>query len=176
MERARWILWQKGSEMKAIYAGSFSPPTLGHLDIIRRASSLFEEVFVAVLSQSEKRYLFSLKEREEMLSRITRDMQNVRVLSDEGMLVDLARRVGADVILRGIRDASDLPLEMQMAVANRRIGEMDTLFLVCSPQYSLLSSSIVRDCARHKAPIEGMVPPEIVEDIYRACATAPDSK
>ena len=158
--------------MKAIYAGSFSPPTLGHLDIIRRAARLFDEVVVAVLSQSEKRYLFSLEERGEMLRRITFRLENVRVVEDSGLLTALATREGADVILRGIRDASDLPLEMQMAVANRRIGGLDTVFLVCSPEYSLLSSSIMRDCARHRAPIDGMVPPEIIADVYRACGFA----
>ncbi|NLD60270.1 MAG: pantetheine-phosphate adenylyltransferase [Clostridiales bacterium] len=155
--------------MRAIYPGSFSPPTLGHLDIIRRAAKLFGEVVVAVLSQSEKRYLFSLEERKDMLRRILIGVPNARVVSDTGLLADVAKREGADVILRGIRDASDLPLEMQMAAANRQIGGVDTVFLVCSPEYSLLSSSIVRDCARHRAPIAGMVPPEIVNDIYAAC-------
>ena len=91
-------------------------------------------------------------------------------------VVELARREGAEAILRGIRDASDLPLEMQMATANRAIGGLDTVFLVCSPVYSLLSSSIVRDCARHGAPIESMVPEQIVNDIYAACIPAPDLK
>ena len=157
--------------MKVIYAGSFSPPTLGHLDIIRRAAALFDEVVVAVLSQSEKRYLFALEARQDMLRRALSDIPNARVVSDSGLLSNLARREGADVLLRGIRDASDLPLEMQMAAANRQIGGIDTVFLVCSPEYSLLSSSIVRDCARHGAPIEGMVPPEIVNDIYAAYTT-----
>ncbi|NLF27867.1 MAG: pantetheine-phosphate adenylyltransferase [Clostridiales bacterium] len=155
--------------MRAIYPGSFSPPTLGHLDIIRRAAKLFDEVVVAVLSQSEKSYLFSLDERKDMLKRILSGIPNARVVADTGLLADVARREGADVLLRGIRDASDLPLEMQMAAANRQIGGVDTVFLVCSPEYSLLSSSIVRDCARHRAPINGMVPPEIVNDIYAAC-------
>ena len=162
--------------MRAIYAGSFSPPTLGHVDIIRRASALFDEVIVAVLSQSEKAYLFSLEQRRDMLERTTRGMPGVRVVADTGMLVELARREGADVILRGIRDASDLPLEMQMATANRLIGGLDTVFLICSPAYSLLSSSIVRDCARHGAPIRSMVPEQIVNDIYAACVPAPDRK
>ena len=148
--------------MRVIYAGSFSPPTLGHLDIIRRAAAMFDEVVVAVLSQSEKTYLFSLEKRREMLARVTDDLAN--------------GREGADVILRGIRDASDLPLEMQMATANRQIGGLDTVFLACSPVYSLLSSSIVRDCARHGAPIESMVPEQIVNDIYAACVPAPDLK
>ena len=80
--------------MRVIYAGSFSPPTLGHLDIIRRASALFDEVVVAVLSQSEKQYLFSLKQRREMLARVTGDLANVRVAAYSGLLVDLARREG----------------------------------------------------------------------------------
>ena len=87
--------------MRVIYAGSFSPPTLGHLDIIRRAAAMFDEVVVAVLSQSEKTYLFSLEKRREMLARVTDDLANVRVVADTGMLVELARREGADVILRG---------------------------------------------------------------------------
>ena len=111
-----------------------------------------------------------------MLARVTGDLANVRVVADMGMLVELARREGAEAILRGIRDASDLPLEMQMATANRAIGGLDTVFLVCSPVYSLLSSSIVRDCARHGAPIESMVPEQIVNDIYAACIPAPDLK
>ena len=162
--------------MKAIYAGSFSPPTNGHMDIIVRASNIFDELIVAVLSQAEKKYLFPTEMREEMLKRITAGMKNVRVVSGQGLLVDLVRREGADVILRGIRDASDLPLEMQMATANRQIGGLDTVFLACSPVYSLLSSSIVRDCARHGAPIESMVPEQIVNDIYAACIPAPDLK
>jgi pantetheine-phosphate adenylyltransferase len=156
--------------MKAIYAGSFSPPTLGHIDVICRAAKLFDEIVIAVLSQSEKQYLFSLEKRREMLERVLRDVPNARVIADDGLLADVARREGADLLLRGIRDASDLPLEMQMASANRQIGGVETLFLVCSPQFSLLSSSIVRDCARHGAPIDGMVPPEIANDIYAACA------
>src|SRR5699024_253334 len=116
------------------------------------------------------------KQRREMLARVTGDLANVRVAAYSGLLVDLARREGADAILRGIRDASDLPLEMQMATANRQIGGLDTVFLICSPLYSLLSSSIVRDCARHGAPIEGMVPEQIVNDIYAACVPTPDTK
>ena len=137
--------------MRVIYAGSFSPPTLGHLDIIRRASALFDEVVVAVLSQSEKQYLFSLEKRREMLARVTDDLANVRVVADTGMLVELARREGADVILRGIRDASDLPLEMQMATANRSIGGWTRCFwparrcTACSPRPSC---AIVRGMAR----------------------------
>ena len=154
--------------MKAIYAGSFSPPTFGHLDVIRRGAAMFDEVIVAVLSQSEKQYLFAPEARAEMLRRITADIPGVRVVFSTGLLVDLARREGADVILRGLRNSSDLIFEMQMAEANRRIGKIETVFISCLPEYSMVSSTIVRDCAAHGAPIDSMVPEKIIGKIYAA--------
>lgn len=162
--------------MKAIYAGSFSPPTLGHLDIISRAAGLFDELVVAVLSQAEKRYLFSVEERLEMLRTVTREIPNIRVISDHGLLVDVVRREGADVIVRGLRNSADLLFEMQMAEANRKIGGVETVFLGCEPQYSMISSTIVRDCASHGAPIDSMVPEEIIEKIYDAFGIAPGTE
>ncbi len=159
--------------MIAVYAGSFSPPTRGHLDIIRRASGMFDEVIVAVLSQREKRYRFPPEQRRSMLERITRELSNVRVICDEGLLVDVVRREGADVILRGLRNGSDLLFEMQLAEANRRIGGVETLFIGCLPEYSMISSTIVRDCASHGAPIESMVPEEISGEIYTAYGVSP---
>ena len=159
--------------MIAVYAGSFSPPTKGHLDIIRRASAMFDQVVVAVLSQEEKQYRFSPEERRGMLERIVGGLPNVRVISDTGLLVDVVRREGADVILRGLRNASDLLFEMQVAEANRQIGGVETIFIGCLPEYSMISSSIVRDCAAHGAPIEAMVPEEIAGKIYAAYGVAP---
>jgi len=154
--------------MKAVYAGSFSPPTKGHLDIIRRSAAMFDQLVVAVLSQEAKRYLFSPEERKEMLLEITREFDNVRVISDTGLLVDVVRREGADVIVRGLRNSSDLLFEMQMAEANRQIAGIETLFVSCLPEYSMISSTIVRDCASHGAPIGSMVPEAIVGKIYAA--------
>ena len=154
--------------MKAIYAGSFSPPTLGHLDLIRRAAARFDEVIVAVAGQSEKQYLISLETRADMLRRVIGDIPGVRVVISTGLLVDTARQEGADRLLRGLRDASDLPFELQLADANRQISGFETLFFPALPQYSRISSSIVRDCALHGAPIDGMVPEEIINDIYAA--------
>lgn len=162
--------------MKAIYAGSFSPPTLGHLDIISRAAGLFDELVVAVLSQAEKRYLFSVEERLEMLRTVTREIPNIRVISDHGLLVDVVKREGADVIVRGLRNSADLLFEMQMAEANRKIGGVETVFLGCQPQYSMISSTIVRDCASHGAPIDSMVPEEIIEKIYDAFGIVPGTE
>lgn len=159
--------------MIAVYAGSFSPPTKGHLDVIRRSSALFDEVVVAVLSQQAKEYLFSPEDRQAMLLEITREFKNVRVISDKGLLVDVARREGADVIIRGLRNSSDLLFEMQMAEANRQIGNIETVFISCLPEYSMISSTIVRDCAAHGAPIASMVPQEIIGKIYAAYGFAP---
>ncbi len=162
--------------MRAVYAGSFSPPTLGHLDIIRRGAAMFEELIVAVLSQSAKAYRFSPEERRGMLAEITRDLPNVKVISSTGLLVDVVHQAGADVILRGLRNTADLVFEMQMAEANRRIGNVETVFISWRPEYSMISSTIVRDCAAHGAPIDAMVPKEIVEKIYAAYGAAPDAE
>ena len=162
--------------MKVVYAGSFSPPTLGHLDIIRRASAMFDEVIVAVMSQTAKQYLFAPQLRLEMLAQITSSLGNVRVIADEGLLVDVVRREGADVILRGLRGEADLSFEMQLAEANRRIGNIETVFIGCKPEYSMISSTIVRDCAAHGAPLEGMVPGEIIGKIYAAYGMGPDAE
>ena len=159
--------------MIAVYAGSFSPPTTGHLDIIRRASALFDRVVVAVLSQENKAYLFSPEERWEMLLEITKDLRNVRVVFDTGLLIDVVRRESADVIVRGLRNASDLLYEMQVAEANRQIGGVETVFISSLPEYSMISSTIVRECASHGAPIESMVPGEIAGKIYAAYGVAP---
>ena len=159
--------------MIAVYAGSFSPPTKGHLDIIRRGAALFDQLIVAVLSQEEKHYRFSPEQRREMLEQIAGDLPNVRIISDTGLLVDVVRREGADVILRGLRNSSDLLFEMQMAEANRLIGGIETVFISCLPEYSMIYSTIVRDCAAHGAPIEAMVPEEIAGKIYAAYGVAP---
>ena len=162
--------------MKAIYAGSFSPPTLGHLDIIERASAIFDEVIVAVLSQQAKQYLFFPEERVKMLKAITGRFPNVRVISDHGLLVDVMKRESADVIVRGVRDSQDLLFEMQMAEANRQIGGVETVFLGCRPEYSQISSTIVRDCAFHGAPLKTMVPEEIIDQIYSAFGRGPGTE
>jgi len=159
--------------MIAVYAGSFSPPTKGHLDIIRRGSEMFDELVVAVLSQQAKQYLFSPEMRRDMLLEITAGLKNVRVIADTGLLVDVVRREGANVILRGLRNSSDLLFEMQMAEANRRIGNIETVFISCLPEYSMISSTIVRDCASHGAPIDSMVPQEIIGKIYAAYGVVP---
>ena len=156
--------------MKALYAGSFSPPTLGHLDIIRRGAALFDELTVAVLCQADKRYALTPERRADMLKRICADIPNVEIVFSTGLLVDVMRQRNAQVILRGIRDAADLSLELQLAEANRRLGGYETLMLPSLPEFSRLSSTIVRDCAMHRASLEGMVPTEIIDEVYAVYA------
>jgi len=151
--------------MIGIYAGSFSPPTCGHLDIIRRAARVLDEVVVAVLINPEKTYVFSPEQRAGWLARAAADIPNVRVVWDSGLLVDVARRVGAGVIVRGVRGERDLGYEMPIAEANRRLSGLDTMYLAASPELAYLSSTIVMDIARHGGDISGMVPHEILADI-----------
>ena len=156
--------------MKVFYGGSFCPPTLGHEDIIRRAANLFDEVVVAVMVNPAKQYAISMEERVSLLQTLFQDVSNVRVIADDGLLVDAARREGADALLRGIRGVSDLPFEMQLAEANRRLSGLETLYLQTLPEYSLLCSSVVLDVARHGGSVDGMVPALIKSEILRALA------
>ena len=150
----------------ALYAGSFDPPTLGHEDVIRRASRLFDRVIVAVMQNGEKKNLFTPGERVAMLEACVRDLPNVRVVSGDGLTVNLAREMGAGVLLRGVRGEGDADMEAQIAQANRQISGLETMAIFTDPAYGLLSSTIVRDVLKHGGPLEGMVPRSILADIY----------
>lgn len=152
----------------AIYAGSFCPPTNGHMDVIERGAALYERVIVAVLANPDKKYLLTPDQRVDMLERMTNHLPNVEVIHDDGLLVNVAKRCGAGVILRGIRGAGDLEFEMQLAVANRSISGIETVFLPSAPQHLFVSSSIVNACAMHGGDITGFVPECIVDDVMRA--------
>lgn len=156
--------------MKALFAGSFMPPTLGHLDIIKRGAALFDELVVAVLANGQKTYEISADARVDMLKRITRNINNVSIVCSGGLLVDLMKKTGCDVILKGVRDASDMGYELQLADANRLLAGYETLFMPSLSVYSRLSSTIVRDCARHGASLKGMVSDELIDDIYKIYA------
>lgn len=156
------------SPATAIYAGSFCPPTNGHMDIIERGAALYDRLIVAVLANPDKKYLLSAQKRVEMLERCTAHLPNVQVLRDDGLLVDVAKRCGAGVILRGVRGVSDLEYEMQLAVANRKLSGIETVFLPSSLESSYLSSSIVNACAMHGGDISAMVPECIIQDIREA--------
>lgn len=154
-------------EKTAIIPGSFDPITNGHLDVIARSAKLFDKVYVAVLNNNSKSPLFSAEERVELIKRVTGDFENVYVESFSGLLVDFAKSKSASFIIKGLRAVSDFEYECQMALANKNLeGDIETLFMTSSPNYSYLSSSIVKELARHHAPLENLVPNEIIQDIY----------
>lgn len=146
----------------AIYPGSFDPITFGHIDIIRRASLLFDQVIVAVARNLSKTPLFTEAERMEMIAEAIRELPSVRVESFTGLLVDYARQAGAQAVIRGLRAVSDFEYELQMALVNRKLDEhMITVFLMPHEKYSYLNSSIVKELARFDGDISSFVPPHV---------------
>jgi pantetheine-phosphate adenylyltransferase len=148
--------------IKAIYPGSFDPPTNGHLDLIERGSKIFDELVVAILRNPEKDPLFSVADRRKMLEAMTADFDNVSVDTFDGLTVDYALRVEARAILRGIRAISDYEYELQMALMNRKLQPgLETVFMMPAEKYSYLSSRLVREVAQLGGSIDCLVP-EIV--------------
>src|SRR6478609_2158509 len=147
---------------RAVCPGSFDPVTLGHLDIINRASTLFDTVVVAVGNNMSKNALFTPDERVEMLEEACAELDGVSVQTFEGLLVDLCAQVGADAIVKGLRFVSDFDYELQMAQMNGRLSGVDTLFLPTSPEYSYLASSLVKEVAKGGGDVSGLVPDEVV--------------
>ena len=148
----------------AIYPGSFDPITNGHLDIITRGAKVFDKLIVGVLVNIDKVGLFSIKERVELIKRVTQHLPNVEVVSFNGLLVDLAKEYEAKVILKGLRAVTDFEYEFQMALMNSQLdNEVETLFMTTSAANSFLSSSSVKQVAKFGGKINGLVPDEIVE-------------
>lgn len=152
----------------AIVPGSFDPVTLGHLDIIKRAAVIFDELHVVVLNNSSKKPLFNVEERMELLRKVTADIANVQVSSFQGLLVDYAAEVNADAIVRGLRAVSDFEYEMQITSMNRVLSErLETVFMMTNNQYSFLSSSIVKEVAKYGGDISELVPVQVKEALIR---------
>lgn len=150
-----------------IYPGSFDPVTLGHLDIIKRASNLVDKLYVAVIKNKRKKSLFTTAERIDMLKEVTKDITNVEVEYFSGLTVDLAKKKNANVIFRGLRAVTDFEYELQLAQTNHKLNpDVDTVFLITNVEYAYLSSSIVREIASYNGAIESFVPETIVDKIY----------
>ncbi|MDR2665801.1 MAG: pantetheine-phosphate adenylyltransferase [Oscillospiraceae bacterium] len=150
----------------AVYPGSFDPITLGHLNIIRRACAIFDKVLVCVMINSDKRPLFTLDERMELIRRTVRRYRNVEVDASDELLVSYVKQKGANVIVKGLRAVSDFDWEFQIALANKKIEPtIDTIFLASSEKYTYLSSTVVKEMARYGADLSGFVPREIIGDI-----------
>ncbi len=146
----------------ALVPGSFDPVTFGHLDVIERVARFFDSVIVAVIRNPQKSAsLFSLEEREAMLAEVTAHLGNIRIEYFAGLLVDFAKDHGADTIVKGLRAVTDFDYELQMAQMNQTLTGIDTFFLATSPQYSFLSSSLVREVARFGGDVSSLVPPQV---------------
>ena len=150
-----------------VYPGSFDPITNGHLDIIERGSKVFDKLIVGVLVNVDKKGLFDYPERVELIQRVTATYKNVEVRCFEGLLIDFMKKEEASVILKGLRAFSDFEYEFQMALMNNKLDpEVETVFMMTSAQYSYLSSSAVKQVAKFGGPIEGLVPDEVIDDVY----------
>ncbi len=154
---------------RAVYPGSFDPVTFGHLDVIRRAAEMFDELTVSVLNNKEKTPLFSVEERVKILERATEDIPNVYVDSFSGLLINYAAQKDIHVAVRGLRAITDFEYELQISQTNRKLshGSLDTVFLTTSLEYAYLSSSSVKEIASFGGDIRECVPEFVAELIYR---------
>lgn len=152
--------------MIAVYPGSFDPITLGHLDIIERASRIYEHVVVAVLTNPSKTPLFTVQQRLSQIALSTHHLGNVETDSFSGLTVAYVKARQAQVILRGLRAVSDFEMELQMAHTNKTLSEsIETVFLATSNEYSFLSSSVVKEVAKFGGPVDHLVPPQVASDL-----------
>ena len=146
----------------AIYPGSFDPVTNGHINLIKRASRHFDRVIVAVAKDSQKKPLFTIEERIDMLKEVTKDIEGVEVDSFDGLLVDYVKKKGAKVVLRGLRAVSDFEYEFQMAHMNHKLfEEMETFFMVTGAEEFFISSNLVKEVARLHGCVKGLVPEHV---------------
>ena len=154
---------------KALYAGSFDPLTNGHLNIIERASGIFDEVTVGVVSNPSKKCLFSLEERRQMTEEAVKKFGNVQIDSFSGLLADYVNNNGFNIVVKGLRNSTDFDYEMQMAQINARLfNEMvETVILMTDPEYSFISSSMVKEVFSLGGNIEGLVPDEILKKMSK---------
>ncbi|MGW1676712.1 pantetheine-phosphate adenylyltransferase [Saccharopolyspora sp. NPDC002376] len=155
---------------RAVCPGSYDPVTNGHLDIIERASKLFDEVVVAVLINKSKKSLFTVEERLEMLREVTEPWPNVRIDAWHGLLVDYCKANGIGAIVKGLRAVSDFDYELQMAQMNQQLSGVETMFMSTNPQYSFLASSLVKEVATYGGDVSNLVPPKIEQRLRERLA------
>ena len=154
--------------VKAVFAGSFDPPTNGHLDIIKRASGLFESVDVVVSVNPEKHTMFSEEERVQFLNELIKPFNNVSVHSYKGIIVNYAKEVGAKVLVRGVRSANDFGYEFELALMNQNLNpDIETVFLQSKEKYAIVKSSSIKQLAQFGGDISRMVPPSVAEALSK---------
>lgn len=147
---------------RAVFPGSFDPITLGHYDIIKRGISLFDEVIVAIGVNASKKYMFSLEEREQFIKEAFKDEPKIKVVTYEGLTIELCKRLDSDFILRGLRNPADFEFEKAIAHTNRTLSSIETVFLLTAASTSFISSSIVRDVIRNGGDYKQLVPESVV--------------
>ena len=156
----------------AVYPGSFDPATYGHLDIIKRASVSFDKVIVGVLHNSAKSPLFSVEERVKMLKEVTKDLDNIRIVPFDGLLVEFASRMNAGLVIRGLRAMTDFEYELQMSQTNQKLDpNIETMFLTTSIEYSYLSSTTVREIAAFGGDLTQFVPEAVALELEKKMNT-----
>ena len=154
----------------ALYAGSFDPVTLGHIDIVQRGSALFSDLIVAVGNNPKKKYLFDLEQRKHLIEVSLGKLRNVRVMHFDGLLVHVARDEGADILLRGLRAFGDFDLELRNGLANRDLAGIETVFLLADPKHIFVSSSLIKEIAGNGGDISRYVPPAVAEALNERLA------
>jgi pantetheine-phosphate adenylyltransferase len=147
---------------KAVFPGSFDPITLGHYDIIKRGVSLFDEVIVAIGVNADKKYMFSLEDRKKFIEDAFKNEPKVKVITYEGLTIDLCRKWEANFILRGLRNPADFEFEKAIAHTNRKLSQIETVFLLTAAKTSFISSSIVRDVIRNNGDYSVLVPDSVI--------------
>ena len=154
-------------ERKALYAGSFDPVTNGHLNIIERAAGIFDSLTVVIAVNANKKHLFSVDERLEIMRKVTGHLSNVKVDTFSGLLADYVNEHGFDIYVRGLRATTDFENELQMAQMNARLfrGDTETVFLMTDPEYSFISSSLIKEVASYGGSVDGLVPDYVVSRI-----------
>ncbi|GIL16792.1 MAG: phosphopantetheine adenylyltransferase [Oligoflexia bacterium] len=152
--------------MRAVYPGSFDPITLGHIDIIKRISNIFDEVVVLISHSAEKQSLFTVEERMKLIHEALKDIKNVKVDHHQGLTVDYVRQAKAKVIVRGLRAVVDFEYELAMGNVNRKMApDIETLLVNASPEYYFISSRMVKDIAKNKGDLNGFVPKHVIKPL-----------
>ena len=146
---------------KAVFPGSFDPITLGHYDIIKRSIPLFDEIVIAIGINTDKKYMFTLEERQQFIEESFKDFPTISVISYEGLTIDLCKKIDAQFIVRGLRNPADFEFEKAIAHTNRRLSKIETVFLLTAAKTSYISSSIVRDVIRNGGDYSLLVPDSV---------------
>ncbi len=152
---------------KVIFPGTFDPPTFGHLDIAKRASQMFDYVYIAIgMNTLKNTPYFTIEERFQLLKAITQKIPNIEVVTFRGLLVDFAQEIGVNAILRAIRSASDLDYENLQAQMNRQLADIETMYMVADERYRYISSSLIREIASYDKRLHAFIPPEIEQIVF----------